>query len=498
MRFALLSFVSLALLWLAPSGRTASPTDYFSPSHRVTGIGVSRDDISRDVLDVRTDLMIQSQTFSIMRDPQAVPGAKRITSPKLASLIRRSALNAGFPPELLEAIAYLESWGEPRAESPAGPRGIMQISAATARAMGLKIVARTRYKISRERVLMPRRGKRKPRYVTVTHKTPYIVTVRDDRLSPDRAVPAAARYLAGMVQKYGGLDWAIFAYHCGQGCVNEMQELTRQARGIPKDQITVARMFFSANPAWNRELYEAIQQQMQRDWSPTYYFRVMRAEQLLNLYRRDPGGFESLAEQYRSEFGSRARAPHRLSVWLKREDMVFRSCDDIRLDGGRRLVKALDRPGYFGYRLHLSPDSPSDLQYFSQASPAALGTLTYIAFETHRLFDEVNHGSESFQPLDVTSLVEPEDYARQSTGREALSHCSGQVFDIDYSGLPPSELECLRFVLSDLGYEGYVGFVEEGRDTLHIGCSPSARDFFATVFQEAVGWRVLDQLGVDQ
>ena len=45
---------------------------------------------------------------------------------------------------------------------------------------------------------------------------------------------------------------------------------------------------------------------------------------------------------------------------------------------------------------------------------------------------------------------------------------------------------CLRFVLDDLGWDGYLGFVEEGRDNLHIGCSPASRDFFTTVFQEAL------------
>ncbi len=68
---------------------------------------------------------------------------------------------------------------------------------------------------------------------------------------------------------------------------------------------------------------------------------------------------------------------------------------------------------------------------------------------------------------------------------EALSHCSGQVFDIDYAGLPPGEQECLRFVLDDLGWDGYLGFVEDGMDSLHIGCSPASRDFFTSVFQEA-------------
>ncbi|HEY2018246.1 MAG TPA: transglycosylase SLT domain-containing protein [Bryobacteraceae bacterium] len=473
MKLAVLVFLSLA-----PLGQAGSP-DYFVPAHRVSGIGVARDDISDDLLGVRTDLMIQSQTFSILRDPLSVAGAKRITSPKLQETFRQAAQRSGWPASLIEAIAYLESWGEAKAESPTGPKGIMQISAATARYMGLKVIVNTRYRVTRERVLVAGKGK-KPKYKTVTKRTPYVVSVRDERLVPERAIPAAAVYLAGLEQKFGGRDWAIFAYHCGPGCVAEMQELTRRARGIPKDQVTVARMFFSANPARNRELYEAIQQQMQRDYSPTYYFRIMRAEQLLALYRRDPEAFTALAQEYRSDFVAAGRAPHRLSVWLKRDDMVFRSCDDIRADGGKRLMRAVDRPDYFGYRLNIAADSPTDLPYYGEASPSALGTLTYVAYETRRLHEQLGRKGERFQPLSVTALV---GLGHRSEG---LAHCSGQVFDIDYSSLPPGELECLRFVLSDLGWDGYLGFVEEGRDNLHIGCSPTSRDFFSTVFREAI------------
>ena len=63
----------------------------------------------------------------------------------------------------------------------------------------------------------------------------------------------------------------------------------------------------------------------------------------------------------------------------------------------------------------------------------------------------------------------------------------GQViFDGQSIGnLPTGELECLRFILDDLGWDGYLGFFEEGRDSLHIGCAPSAREFFTSVYQEA-------------
>jgi hypothetical protein len=481
MRFALLFFLSVATLVQAGSA------EFFTPEHRVSGIGVERDDISDDLLAVRTDRMIQSQTFAIMRDPQALAGAKRITgSAKLQALFKAAGQRSGFPPELIEAISYLESWGDPKAESPSGPKGIMQISAATARSMGLKVVIATRYKVTREKVAV-KLANGQTKYKTVAHKTPYTVTARDDRLSPDRAIPAAGVYLAGLEQKFGGRDWAFFAYHCGAGCVGEMLELTRRARGIPKDQASVPRMFFSCSPAWNRELYEAVSQQMQRDYSPTYYFRVMRAEQLLAMYRANPAGFAELFNQYKSDFVANGRAPHRLSVWLKRDDLVFHNGDDIRADPGKRLVHALDRPEFFGYSLRIAPDSPADLESYSQASPSALGTLMYIAFETRRLHESLHPKGEKFLPLPVSSLVESEDLARQLGQHEALAHTSGQVFDIDYSGLPPGEMECLRFVLDDLGWDGYLGFIDEGRDNLHIGCSPSTRDFFATVFQEAVG-----------
>jgi len=463
-------------------GHAASP-DWFTPSHQVMGIGVGRDDLSADLLSTRTDLMIQSQTFAIMRDPRALIGAKRITSPQLQTLFKSAATSSGMPADILEAVAYLESWGDPKAESPAGPRGIMQVSAATASSMGLRVTYATRYRVEKtKKAVKDRRGR--VTYRMVSRKTPYKVMVRDERLIPERAIPAAARYLAGMEQKFGGRDWAIFAYHCGQGCVTMMQDLTHHSRGIPREGASVAHMFFFNSPSWNRELYQAIQQQMLRDYSPTYWFRVMRAKQLLALYRIDPAEFANLAEEYRSQFtGPNARAPHRLSVWLKKDDLIYRSDDDIRADLGTRLVRALNRPGYFGYSLRLIDDRDTLLE----AAPSAVGTLAYIAFETRRLFEEMNPKGQKFKPLEVTSLVEPEDFASRKGKPEALSHCSGQVFDVDYSSLPPAELECLRFVLDDLGWEGYLGFVEEGMDSLHIGCSPAARTFFKTVFDEAVG-----------
>ncbi|MGB7761333.1 MAG: transglycosylase SLT domain-containing protein [Bryobacteraceae bacterium] len=479
-----MKLAALSLFCLASLSQAGS-SSYFAPQRRLDGIGVDRDGLSDDALAERTRLMVESQTFIIMREPKAVAGAKRVTTdPKLQAVFRSAAAASGFPQDVLEAIAYLESWGDVSAESWAGsPRGIMQISLATARTMGLKVGQVTRYRTVKVKVRVKGAGKAK--YKTVSRRTPYTVIVRDERLIPERAIPAAAHYLAGMERTFGGRDWAIFAYHCGQGCVAEMQELTRRARGIPEGQITVPRMYFSSNPAWNRELYQAIQQQMQRDYSPTYYFRILCATQLLAQYRSDPAAFAALAEANKSEFNTAGRAPHRLSVWLKREDLIFHSTEDIRADNGKLLARASDRPEFFGYALRFPSGAAGDREELAAASPATLGALAYIAFETRRLFEAMGASQEQWRPLPVSALVEPEDDTRLQNRREVVAHSSGQVFDVDYSGLPPMELECLRFILDDLGDDGYLGFVEEGRDNLHIGCSPSSREFFAAVYEEA-------------
>jgi len=201
---------SLALMTaLAPLSSAQFPwlksSAYFTPDNRLSGIGIERSGMSGLVLTSRTESMIDSQTFGIMRDPQAIAGAQRITSPKLQALFEEAEKKSGWPAPMLAAISYLESWGDPKAESPAGPKGIMQISEATARRMGLKIVRTTKYRVTTEKkTVRLKRGKIATR--TVTRKTPYSVTVRDERYLPEKAIPAAGKYLAQMQQRFGGQD----------------------------------------------------------------------------------------------------------------------------------------------------------------------------------------------------------------------------------------------------------------------------------------------------
>jgi len=458
--------------------------EYFIPQQQLSGIGAGRAALTPEILGARTDRMIQSQTFTIMREPNAVAGAERITGPRLSAIFREAAAESGWPASLLEAIAYLESGGDAQATSPAGPRGLMQFSEATARAAGLRIVRVTRFKTVTSRRLV--RGKSgRPVYQTVRRRTPYTVTLRDDRLNPERAAPAAARYLARLETKFGGRDWAIFAYHCGEGCVSDLLPLTQAA--VHHQQPAVSEMFFAASPARNTELYEAFEREMQRDYSPTYWFRVKRAEELLALYRGDPAAFRELAGDYQNPIHPQRRASNRLMIWLKSLDIFYRSPDDLRLASGKSLAKILDDPEFFGFSV---PEiGGPDRELYLQDSPAAIGTLLYIAFETHRLFDELKPRGERFVPLQVAELVSTTDRPAEAgtllVDPEFPEHSTGQVFDIDCSNLPRGERQCLNFTLDDMGWGGYLGFIQVTGDTVHIGSAPSSREFFASVFAEA-------------
>jgi len=475
----------IAILLLCSSAALFGAFQYFTPQHQLLGIGVGRAVMTPELLRARTDHMIQSQTFTIMREPNAGLGAERITGARLAPIFRRAETESGWPASLLGAIAYLESWGDPQAASPAGPRGIMQFSEATARAAGLRIVRVTRFKIasSRQRI---RTKSGKSVYRTVQHKTPYTVTVRDDRLNAERAAPAAAHYLTRLETKFGGRDWAIFAYHCGEGCVSDLLPLTEAA--VHHRQPTVAEMFFAASPARNVELFQALQREMQRDYSPTYWFRVQRAEQLLALYQSDPAAFRELTEDYQNPIHPKRRASNRLMVWLKSLDIFYRSADDLRLASGKGLARVLDDPQFFGFAVPEMGGGP-EREFYLQDSPAAIGALLYVAFETRRLFEELKPKGERFVPLQVAELVSTTDRPAEAgtllVDPEFPEHSTGQVFDIDRSNLPRGERECLNFTLDDMGWDGHLGFIQVTGDTVHIGPAPSSREFFASVFEEA-------------
>ena len=119
----------------------------------------------------------------------AAAGATGIaaSTPQLAQysqLFAQAGAKYGIDPEVLAAVAKVESGGNPNAVSSAGASGLMQFMPGTARAMGI------------------------------------------DPLDPAQAIDGAARLLVQQRNEFGSLELALAAYNAGGGAV-------RRAGGIP-------------------------------------------------------------------------------------------------------------------------------------------------------------------------------------------------------------------------------------------------------------------------
>ena len=110
------------------------------------------------VLDRRTDRMIASETFPILREPQATAGAERITGPHLTRIFNRAAATSGLPASLISAVAYLESWGDANAESPGRPQRHHAILRSHGAHRRLRVIRTTRFKVTTERKLVKRKN----------------------------------------------------------------------------------------------------------------------------------------------------------------------------------------------------------------------------------------------------------------------------------------------------------------------------------------------------
>lgn len=133
--------------------------------------------------------------------PEGAPAAgwKSLLPPagrSLAAAVEQAAAGASLDPRLVAAVAWVESGFDPRAVSPAGAVGLMQLMPATARALGV------------------------------------------DPSDPSQNLAGGARYLAAQLGRFGRLDLALAAYNAGPSAV-------ARSGGVPRNgetEVFVARV----------------------------------------------------------------------------------------------------------------------------------------------------------------------------------------------------------------------------------------------------------------
>jgi soluble lytic murein transglycosylase-like protein len=134
---------------------------------------------------VPADLVANIVPNEIVRDQGADPGQVRLL-PHLESVIQPAAAKYGLDPNLVAAVIWAESSGDPNAVSNKGARGLMQLMPATARELGVSNV-----------------------------------------LDPAQNVDGGSRYLRRMLDQHeGDLSLALAAYNAGPNAV-------RRYGGVP-------------------------------------------------------------------------------------------------------------------------------------------------------------------------------------------------------------------------------------------------------------------------
>ncbi len=408
------------------------------------------------------------------KSPGGVLAAARRTE-AFRDLVEQAVDGSAFDADLIEAIVFLESSGRPEViagDDPARASGLTQILAETAQNfLGMEV------DLAKSRALTRRITAAKARGDTAA-----VTRLRDERraidarFDPAQALAGTVRYLTTARERFGRDDLAVVSYHMGIGnLTNVLRAYAAKGTGVPvgqlvtDEELTWARVFFDNSPAHNL----AVRQLLQRlgDDSPTYYWRVLAAAEIMRLYRDDPDELARLdllhaakasAEEVLHPPGETERFSDTAEVQRAWEAMALHRlptdpANGIRVDP--RMGELADRLG-----------APRALYQGLRAE--ALATLLYIGHEVRRL-------SGIAQPLTVTSTVRDEGYQRllRQSNVEATAgyslHTTGYAFDILRRYESGAQAAAFQFVLDRLTAHGLIAWVREPQ-AIHVTVSSDA------------------------
>jgi hypothetical protein len=379
-------------------------------------------------------------------------------------LIENAVSGTDFEADLLEAIVFLESGGRPdviAGTDPANASGLTQILAETAQNfLGMYV------DLDRSRALTAqisgavRRGNL-ARAERLRERRRAI----DSRFDPEQALAGTIRYLTTARDMLGRDDLAVVSYHMGIGNLTDVllaYAVADRSADVPslveERELSWVRVFFDTAPDRNGEAHRLLARL--GDDSPTYYWRVLAAREIMRLYRDDP----DLLQELDLLHGAKASAEevlHPPSETERFADAVDlqRAWDEGALhplpDDPARLGFAID-PGMGELARRLG--QPRDLYRGLRAESLAL--LVYVAGRVKEL-------SGASRPLRVTSTLRDEAYQEllRNDNPEATHgyslHTTGFAFDVARRYESGKQAQALQFLLDDLTARGLIAWIRE-------------------------------------
>jgi hypothetical protein len=378
-------------------------------------------------------------------------------------------------PDVLAGLLFLESAGEAdviAGKDPTAAVGIAQILPGTATTLLGMHVDLAQSKALTKRI---RRDLKRASAATTpkAHSRALRDSIRlqvqrrraDERFDPEKAIDAAARYLAIAQRRFGRADLAAVSYHMGIG---NLQQIIR-AYVSPRpprssDKATVAaygitypRLYFDSSPQRNPGTYRKLA--ALGDDSRHYFFKLLAADDVLHLYRSNQKKLERISQL------QNAKASQEEVLRPESDNPPYEKPGDLQKAYARgNLVHLPNDPRRLEYKIdrgmgELAPKLGQRSALYRGLKPEALAVLLYVAKEAHRI--------DPRTAVNVTSTVRDQRYQDLLAGEniQATSnfseHTAGNAFDIAYAGAAQARRSALTDVLDRLRALNVADFVFE-------------------------------------
>jgi Transglycosylase SLT domain len=418
------------------------------------------------------------------RSPGGVFATARRTE-AFRELVENAASDTEFDPDLIEAIVFLESGGRPdviAGDDPVNAAGLTQILAETAqnflgmyvdldRSRGL--TAQIAGAVRRGNLARAQRLRERRRAI-------------DARFDPEQALAGTIRYLTSARELLGTNELAVVSYHMGIGNLSDVLRTYAGADAdadvpelVEDDELTWVRVFFDTAPDRNAQAHRLLTRL--GDDSPTYYWRVLAAREIMRLYREDPDRLRELDLLHAAK-ASAEEVLHPPSETERYADAVDlgRAWDEKTLhplpNERARLGFAVDRS--MG---ELATELGQPRELYRGLRAEALALLVYMA-------GRVKEIAGASQPLRVTSTVRDEAYQQllrddnpEATHGYSL-HTTGYAFDVARAYESGAQAQAFQFLLDDLTARGLIAWIREPA-AIHITVAREAEELVSLVLE---------------
>jgi hypothetical protein len=411
------------------------------------------------------------------KSPGGVFAAARRTE-SFRELIEDAVSGTEFDADLIEAIVFLESGGRPdviAGDDPVNASGLTQILAETAQNfLGMPVDLDLSRALTAQIAGAMRRGNL-PRAQRLRERRREI----DARFDPAQALAGTIRYLTTALERFGRVDLAVVSYHMGIGNLTDVLEAYAVAGTdvdvrdlVEENDLSWVRLFFDTAPDRNGEAHELLARL--GDDSPTYYWRVLAAQEIMRLYRDDRDRLGEL------ELLHTAKSSAEEALHPPAETERFADASDLEVAWERHVIHPLpDEPSRLGFEIHPSMgELASELgrppELYRGLRAEALALLVYMTGRVKTL-------SGATQPLRVTSTLRDEEYQDllrrgnpEATHGYSL-HTTGYAFDIARRYESGEQAQAFQFVLDDLTARGLIAWIREP-DAIHVTVAKEANE----------------------